>query len=352
MARQRQQNSIQAITALASLCVLVIWVFRKGSFRLFGIETVLLLVVVAAAASFSLYWRRQNRRPAPAEPKVHDLSRCPKHDLPAVEKTLFDAAAGGLPYKIELVGQMGQRRIYNLTTEKSVIHLVCKYPLPDAPVTPIAAEPPLVVHTRLHASTTASSDVSLPLEYEDYDTWLLEWRGWGQLVKLWLETIKGTAEVSGFGPDGGVDVQWTYDGQLRVVQVKAREGRAGVAFIREAVGVLRLQRAVEAVVVSKAGFTADAQREAQILGIRLYTGDEVIDGLSQLPVATQAAIQARVFDVEWQIPTCSRCGIKMVHRQKKDGSGAFWGCVHFPQCTQILNIPTTQGRALWWKRHR
>jgi ribosomal protein L37AE/L43A len=38
-------------------------------------------------------------------------------------------------------------------------------------------------------------------------------------------------------------------------------------------------------------------------------------------------------------PICPKCGAEMVFREKKDGSGSFWGCASFPKCRGVMAAP-------------
>lgn len=41
----------------------------------------------------------------------------------------------------------------------------------------------------------------------------------------------------------------------------------------------------------------------------------------------EAWVQAR------EVPRCARCGSLMAQRKRRDGSGAFWGCLGYPRCS-------------------
>jgi len=38
-----------------------------------------------------------------------------------------------------------------------------------------------------------------------------------------------------------------------------------------------------------------------------------------------------------KVPNCPNCSDEMVKRDRKDGSGWFWGCSNFPECKAIID---------------
>ena len=158
----------------------------------------------------------------------------------------------------------------------------------------------------------------------------MSWRDFERLVG---ETFRRQGfTVTGFGgngPDGGVDLGLSKNGQRFLVQCKHwRKRQVGVTVVRELNGVIAAQRAHGGFVVTGGDFTREARDFADSCAIRLIDGRALDELMGDKPLVRSA-------------PLCPRCGTSMVERKAKQGRFAgqvFWGCQHYPKCTEILKI--------------
>jgi restriction system protein len=155
----------------------------------------------------------------------------------------------------------------------------------------------------------------------------MSWRDFERLVGEGFRQ-RGFAVTGsgGRGPDGGVDLPLTKDGERFLVQCKHwRKEQVGVAVVRELNGVVAAERAAGGFVVTGGRFTAEAQEFARNTAIKL------IDG---------AALEELIGDPREQnaedVPGCPKCGGEMIERTATRGpfiGKPFWGCRKYPKCT-------------------
>ncbi|HMI73773.1 MAG TPA: restriction endonuclease [Steroidobacteraceae bacterium] len=158
----------------------------------------------------------------------------------------------------------------------------------------------------------------------------MSWRDFERLVGEAFRRQGFT--VTGFGgngPDGGVDLGLSKNGQRFLVQCKHwRKRQVGVTVVRELNGVIAAQRAHGGFVVTGGHFTREAREFADSCAIKLIDGPALDELMGDNPLVHSA-------------PLCPRCGTSMVERKAKQGRFAgqvFWGCQHYPKCTEILKI--------------
>lgn len=134
---------------------------------------------------------------------------------------------------------------------------------------------------------------------------------------------------TGTGPDGGVDLTITREGERYLVQCKNWKTQSvGVPIIRELYGVVAAEGASGGVIVCSGSFTQDAIEFARGKPIELIGGPR----LTQLIDDVQK--QKKVEPVTQDSP-CPSCGGTMVMRTARRGKAAgssFWGCSRFPKC--------------------
>jgi restriction system protein len=170
----------------------------------------------------------------------------------------------------------------------------------------------------------------------------MNWRDFERLVGEAFHRQGFT--VTGFGgngPDGGVDLGLSRNGQRFLVQCKHwRKRQVGVTVIRELNGVMSAQRAHGGFVVTGGEFTREAREFAGTTKIELIDGpalDELVgSGRAAEAVPTTPIKVARV-----AAPSCPHCGTLMVERKAGRGKftgKAFWGCQQYPKCSGIVQI--------------
>jgi restriction system protein len=168
---------------------------------------------------------------------------------------------------------------------------------------------------------------------------------WRDFEKLVGEVFRRQGfTVSGFGgqgPDGGVDLGLTKNGQRYLVQCKHwRKRQIGVTVVRELNGVVSAQGAHSGFVVTGGEFSREAREFADTCGIKLIDGPALEELVGGIPSKNSAA-DSGVAIAEPREPLCPQCGTAMIQRTAKKGQFAgqpFWGCGRYPKCTGILKI--------------
>jgi restriction system protein len=170
----------------------------------------------------------------------------------------------------------------------------------------------------------------------------MSWRDFERLVGEVFRRLGFT--VSGFGgqgPDGGVDLGLTKNGQRYLVQCKHwRKRQVGVTVVRELNGVVSAQGAHGGFVVTCGEFSREAREFAESCGIKLIDGAALEELLAGIP-SRHLAADSGVAVVAESTPTCPQCGTAMIQRTAKRGQfegQRFWGCGRYPKCTGILKI--------------
>ena len=125
-----------------------------------------------------------------------------------------------------------------------------------------------------------------------------------ELARLVDEVLKAegyVTEVSPPGPDGGADIlasrgSVAFEGPRICVQVKATSSPADVVVLRSLQGTMQTFQANQGLLVSWAGFTGQAHREARqsFFTVRLWTADDLLRAIyrtyEQLPKDIQTEI--------------------------------------------------------------
>jgi restriction system protein len=170
----------------------------------------------------------------------------------------------------------------------------------------------------------------------------MSWRDFERLVGEVFRRQGFT--VSGFGgqgPDGGVDLELTKNGERYLVQCKHwRKRQVGVTVVRELNGVVSAQGAHGGFVVTGGEFSREAREFAESCGIKLVDGPALEKLIGDIP-SRDAAAEAGVPVVAQASPACPQCGKAMIQRTAKKGQFAgqpFWGCGRYPKCSGIVRI--------------
>lgn len=168
----------------------------------------------------------------------------------------------------------------------------------------------------------------------------MNWRDFERLVGEAFRR-KGFT-VTGFGgrgPDGGVDLGLSRNGQRFLVQCKHwRKRQVGVTVVRELNGVMSAQRAHGGFVVTGGEFTREARDFARTTKIELIDGSALAELIGS---NREQKASPNGLDEEKSAPACPRCGTVMVERKAGRGKfagKAFWGCRQYPKCSGIVQI--------------
>lgn len=146
------------------------------------------------------------------------------------------------------------------------------------------------------------------------------------------------------GPDGGIDLVLSKDGERGLVQCKHwRASTVGVEVVRELYGVMSARGAAAGFVVTSGTFTTAAREFAEGRNVELIDGAglrNLLEGARPLPAA--APDQVAESYASTRTPHCPKCQSVMVRRTAERGRFAgrpFWGCSRFPDCRGIVNEP-------------
>ncbi|WP_297909580.1 restriction endonuclease, partial [Thiomonas sp.] len=171
----------------------------------------------------------------------------------------------------------------------------------------------------------------------------IEWHRFEQVCAAYWRETGMDATITPFGADGGVDVELRQvgaDTPEALVQCKAwNASQVGVKLVRELLGVVTDRKVERGIFMSTGTFTTDAAEFARGNRLELIDGSDLVRRINALPVDAQARLLALATDGNYVTPTCPACGIKMVLREGKEGSRAFWGCRNYPKgCRQTLQV--------------
>lgn len=170
----------------------------------------------------------------------------------------------------------------------------------------------------------------------------LEWKRFEEVCAGLFERLGFTTKSAACGADGGIDIHLFWppsDQPVAIVQCKAWTKNVGVKLIRELRGVMTSERAAKGIFVTTSAFSDDAIAFAKGNKIALMDGVEVLKSILKLPEEKQASLLQLATAGDYTTPTCPSCGNKMVSRKPKAGGRPFWGCLNFPECRTILNMP-------------
>lgn len=212
------------------------------------------------------------------------------------------------------------------------------FPRP-ASKTPKQEEPPLVVRPR---ETPAKPD---PIK----DGWSLallkemEWHRFEQVVAAYERALGNDAELTDFGPDGGVDVRVFEKGSRipkRVIQCKAFGAQqVGVEHVRSFFGVIILEKCPHGAFYTTSTFTEAALAVANAEPtIELVNGTTFLNRIQHLKLSSQLQLFEVATKGDYKTPTCPSCGVKMITQTINDHQAESgrekWCCPHFPRCRQ------------------
>lgn len=168
----------------------------------------------------------------------------------------------------------------------------------------------------------------------------LSWREFEQLVGEGFR-LQGyqVFETGGNGPDGGVDLAVSKDGELFLIQCKQWKAyKVGVEVVRELYGVMTAKGAAGGFVVTSGQFTEPAREFAKGRNVRLIDGPALLRLLAPARAAHPQNTRhedSKETAAGFAVPACPACGKPMVRRIAKRGGqtgAAFWGCGAYPGC--------------------
>ncbi len=165
----------------------------------------------------------------------------------------------------------------------------------------------------------------------------VEWHRFEQICVNYFKLLKYKADLTGFHGDNGIDfIIYRKDNphqKLAIGQCKAWKNKVGVAPIRELLGTIISEKVAYGFFMTTHDFTQDAKEFAQKNGIKLISGIALLEQIEKLPFEDNQYLLDIATKGDFQTPTFSNCGIKMVRKQgKNQDNKPFWGCRNFPKC--------------------
>lgn len=212
-------------------------------------------------------------------------------------------------------------------------------PLPKP--TPAAAVPPEpVVDLRPKDAPELKTPTLVDWELTSELLRMMEWKRFELLVQRYFTATGLRTKTHLVGADGGVDL-YLYRGrstrpvcyvQCRAAAQRGVDGRQ----VRELFAQMAENRIPEGMIVSTGDFALDAAVFARQNRIALVAGGELIARFNRLPQMVRARILTDVTAGDFTTPSCPRCNVKLVVREKGAEGTLTWGCRRFPQCRYTL----------------
>ncbi len=170
----------------------------------------------------------------------------------------------------------------------------------------------------------------------------LEWKLFEDVCVAIFNERGMKAVSTDLGADGGIDIKLYQEGSTEpsaIAQCKSWKSKVGVKAIREFIGVMSHEKVSKGYYLTPSGFTDEAKEIAKPNGLILFSGDMILTMIKRLPKESQDKLLALVYLKDYTIPSCVKCGTKMIRRQVKSGNKPdFWGCASFPKCRQTLKL--------------
>lgn len=208
----------------------------------------------------------------------------------------------------------------------------------------------------LDSMTTPGGNTLLSISWQDFELLV------GEALRRRGFSVQ---EAGGRGPDGGVDLIASKDGEKYLVQCKQwRSIQVGVSVVRELYGVMAAEGAVGGFVITSGRFTKPAKEFATGRNVQLVDGallnEWIIESKGSVlspapepfivadvaePIASPppevAPAPVPVKPAEPKAPACPHCKKVMVLKVARTGANAggnFWGCGDYPKCRGIRAI--------------
>ena len=161
----------------------------------------------------------------------------------------------------------------------------------------------------------------------------LDWKRFDELVAASFRVDDWRAELARPDDDGDVDV-YLYRGSeshpSAYVHCKSwHDGPVGAKPVRALFGVMAAGGVSEGWFVATGDFAPEVLEYATGKNVHLLTGGQFIERINALPSGPRTKFLAEAFKGDWRIPTCPRCGVKMVLRPEAQ---PYWSCANYPRC--------------------
>ncbi|HQF55391.1 MAG TPA: restriction endonuclease [Fibrobacteria bacterium] len=194
---------------------------------------------------------------------------------------------------------------------------------------------------------------STPATFSEESLRKMDWLAFEHLVVEIFRYLGFTTRKTNPGADGGVDIE-LYDPNASpeadpkvLIQCKARgTSSIGVDKARELYGVMAARKVSRGLLICNTWFTPDALEFGRANPtLQMADLPWIMKQLGKVSEIERRRWEKRFLGVDYDVPSCPQCEIKLVVRTGKQG--AFWGCPNFPRgCRSKLPMRSDRNGAL------
>lgn len=190
---------------------------------------------------------------------------------------------------------------------------------------------------------TPETDDINPVSWDQSFLRSLEWKRFEDVCMEYLRIKNCNANVTSIGADGGIDIKIADpSGKVFAIgQCKSWNRPIGVSLIRELYGIMAADNVRHGIFLTTSTYSNDALEFAKGKNLLLIDCDELVTLVNNLDEISRKRLDDLARDGDYQVPTCVRCGTKMVKRTAKSGrnaGGEFWGCANYPKCRITMHV--------------
>lgn len=175
----------------------------------------------------------------------------------------------------------------------------------------------------------------------------MEWKRFELLVQRYFAASGLKAKTHLVGADGGVEL-YLYRGRSTRPHcyVRCRTwGNVNVdgPQVREFFSQMVESRVSEGMIITTGSFLPETELFARQNRISLLTSADLIRRFNRLSPMVRARILTDVTDGDFTTPSCPRCNLKLVIRERSPEGASTWGCRRFPSCRYVITSPVESG---------
>ena len=117
----------------------------------------------------------------------------------------------------------------------------------------------------------------------------------------------------------------------RVVQCKAwNVYHVKLKEVRELLGAVVAHKVKQGIFITTATYTDGADKFAKENDMVLIDGKTFLNKIIELGEEPAKKLLEKATSGKYWIPSCPKCGVKMVERRNKINRNKFWGCPRYP----------------------
>ena len=167
----------------------------------------------------------------------------------------------------------------------------------------------------------------------------IEWRRFEAVCERLFAQSGFKTKSQPHGGFGGVDM-WLYAGNtaltdkpVSMAQVKHYHTKLiDLNSVRQLSGAMLSHKMSHGIFVTTTSFTPEALQFANEHNIQTLDGDKILSLIHTRSPAMQQELLDVAFEGEYSVPTCARCGIKLVKKT------TYWDCSNAPRCSTKIYV--------------